>query len=126
MKVLLNQNLTARSFFIEKAEFKISSGDGEKSGIGTVKFQMPDKFLISIKSKAGIEVARIFLTGDSIFINDRFNKKLYYGSTSYLKSKYGYYNIIIASILGDYVNDQKLDRSKINCIEWKVKILRHY
>ena len=50
---------------------------------------MPDKFLISIKSHTGIEVARIFLTGDSIMINDRINKKLYYGSTSYLKNKYG-------------------------------------
>ena len=64
---IINQNLTVRSFFIERAEFKIISNDGEKSGIGTIKFLMPDRFLISIKSKTGIEVARIFLTGDSIY-----------------------------------------------------------
>ncbi len=64
---ILNQNLTARSFFIERAEFSIKSGEEEKNGLGTVKFLMPDKFLITLKSHAGIEVARIFLTGDSIY-----------------------------------------------------------
>ena len=120
---ILNQNLTGRSFFIEKAEFRIRSGDGEKSGIGTVKFLMPDKFLISIKSNVGIEVARIFLKGDSIYINDRFNKRLYYGSTSYLKSKYGITTSLLPVLLGDYVNDQKLDSTKIRCVEGRVKVL---
>ena len=87
------------------------------------KFLMPDKFLISIKSNAGIEVARIYLTGDSIMINDRFNKRLFYGSTSYLKSKYGVTTSLLPVLLGDYVNDQKLDSSKISCADGKLKIL---
>jgi hypothetical protein len=114
---ILNQNLTARSFFIERAEFKIVSGDEEKSGIGTIKFLMPDKFLITIKSHTGIEVARIFLTGDSIMINDRFDKKLYYGSASFLKNKYGVTTAVLPVILGDYVNDIKLDSSSVKCRE---------
>lgn len=119
---IVNQNLTARSFFIERAEFKIISNGGEKSGIGTIKFLMPDKFLISIKSKTGIEVARIFLTGDSIWINDKFNKKLFYGSTSFLKNKYGVSTEILPVILGDYVNDERIDSSKILCEEGKLDI----
>ena len=74
---IINQNLIERSFFIEKAEFRIRTEEGEKSGVGTVKFLMPDKFLISIKSRTGIEIARIFINGDSIMANDRFNKRLY-------------------------------------------------
>jgi hypothetical protein len=120
---LLNQNLTGKSFFIERAEFKIHSGFGEKSGLGTVKFLKPDKFLISIKSIVGIEVARIFLKGDSIFINDRFNKKIYYGSASYLKSKYGVSTSLLPVLLGDYVNDQKPEKKKINCVDGKFSIL---
>ena len=120
---LMNQNLTGKSFFIERAEFKISSDGGEKSGLGTVKFLKPDKFLISIKTIVGIEVARIFLKEDSIFINDRFNKKLYYGSASYLKSKYGVTTSLLPVLLGDYVNDQKTVKKKINCIDGKFSIL---
>ena len=56
-------------------------------------------------------------------INDRFNKKLYYGSTSYLKSKYGVTTALLPVFLGDYVNDQKLDSTKIKCIDGKLNIL---
>jgi hypothetical protein len=114
---ILNQNLTARSFFIEKAEFVIKSGNEEKSGLGTVKFLLPDKFLITIKSHAGIEVARIYFTGDSIMINDRFGKKTYYASASFLKSKYGITTAVLPVILGDYVNDVRLDSSNMKCSE---------
>jgi hypothetical protein len=119
---LLDQNITDRSFYIERAEFTVRSSEGEKSGLGTVKFLMPDKFLISLKSHGGIEFARIFLTGDSIMVNDRFNKRLFYGSASYLKNKYGLTTSILPVVLGDYENDEKLDCSKARCEEnkWNV------
>jgi hypothetical protein len=120
---IVNQNLTRRSFYIGRAEFKIKSSVGEKSGLGTVKFLMPDKFLISIKSKSGIEVARIFLSGDSVMVNDRFNKRLYYGSTSYLKSKFGVTTAMLPVLLGDYVNDQKFDSARIKCTDGKLNVL---
>jgi hypothetical protein len=120
---ITSQNLTGRSFFIEKAEFRVQSGDGVKTGLGTIKFLMPDKFLISLKSNAGIEVARIFLKGDSLFINDRFNKRMYYGSTSYLKRKYGVTTSLLPVLLGDYVNDMKLDSSRISCSNGRLDIL---
>ncbi len=119
---ILNQNITGRSFYIEKAEFRIKSGEGEKSGIGTIKFLMPDKFLISIKSNTGIEIARIFLTGDSIMINDRFNKKIFYGSASFLKNKYGITTALLPVLLGDYVNDEKLDSNRLSCEEGMLSI----
>ena len=119
---IVNQNLTRRSFYIEKAEFRIRSSQGEKSGVGTVKFQRPDRFLISIKSNVGIEVARIFLSGDSIMINDRFNKRLYYGSTSFLKNKYGFTTALLPILLGDYVNDNKLDSTGIKCTDGKLNV----
>jgi Domain of unknown function (DUF4292) len=119
---IVNQNVTARNFFIEKADFKIVSGGGEESGIGTIKFMMPDKYLISIKSRTGIEIARIFLTEDSIMLNDRLNKKLYYGSASYLKSKYGLTTAILPVILGDCINDEIPDRDRLTCKEGKINL----
>jgi hypothetical protein len=119
---LVNQNLTARNFYIEKATFNIKGSEGEKSGIGYIKFLMPDKFLVCLKSNAGIEVARIYISGDSIYVNDRFNKKLYYGSTSYLKNKYGLTTSLLPIALGDYVNDERLDSNKILCTDGKLKV----
>lgn len=122
MQSIVSQNLTGRSFFIQKAEFKITTDQGEKAGLATIKFLMPDKFLIEIKSKAGIEVARIFLSGDSILVNDRFNKKLYYSSASFLKNKYGLTTSVLPVALGDFVNENKLDSSMIKCRDGKVSI----
>jgi hypothetical protein len=120
---IVNQNLTSRSFYIGRAEFKIKNSVTEKSGLGTVKFLMPDKFLISLKSNTGIEVARIFLSGDSVMVNDRFNKRLYYGSTSFLKSKFGITAAMLPVLLGDYVNDQKYDSSMIKCTDGKLNVI---
>jgi hypothetical protein len=119
---IVSQNLTSRSFYIQKAEFRIKTEQGERSSLGSIKFLMPDKFLIEIKSKAGIEVARIFLSGDSILVNDRFNKKLYYSSASILKNKYGLTTSLLPVALGDFVNEKKLDSSMIKCIDGKVNI----
>lgn len=119
---IVNQNLTARSFYIEKAEFRIRNDEGEKTGLGTIKFLLPDRFLISIKSNTGIEIARISLTGDSIMINDRFNKKLYYGSSSYLRDKYGLTTSLLPIVFGDYVNDEKLNCNSINCNNGEISI----
>jgi hypothetical protein len=121
-KNIVNQNITNRSFFIDKAEFRVFGDGGEESGIATVKFKNPDKYLVSIKSKAGIEFARIYLSEDSIFINDRLSKKLYYGSASYLKTKYGLTTAVLPIIFGDYVNDEILKDKKPECIEGKLNL----
>jgi hypothetical protein len=110
------QNITKKSFFIDKAEFRIISGMGEKTGMCTIKFMPPDKFLVSIKSKAGIEIARVYLNKDSVMLNDRFNKKLYYGSASDLKTKYGLTAAVLPVILGDYINEETVDEKKLECI----------
>jgi hypothetical protein len=99
------QNITNHNFFIEKIEFKLKDLDGSQNGFGSVKFVLPDKYLISIKSRTGIEVARIFITTDTLLINDRINKKLYCGSNGYLQSKYGITTSVLPVLFGDYINN---------------------
>lgn len=114
-KKIEDQNISSNSFFIERAEFSIKTEGVERSGLGTIKFKKPDRFLISIKSKTGIEAARIYITTDSVKVNDRINKKLYYGSVTDIKKKYGFTDALVPVILGDFINESIIDKDTIKC-----------
>jgi hypothetical protein len=117
-----NQNLTKYSFFIQKAEFRLVINGETKNGVGSIKFEKPDKYLISIKSRGGIEITRIFISDDTVMINDRINRKFYYGTPAYLKSKYRIDTSVLPLLLGDYINDKVYDTNKINCLGGKFNI----
>lgn len=103
MKFVLRQNLSNSGFFISKAQVTVTT-DGEKTKfIASVKFEYPDRYLISLKSKSGIEAARIFISSDTILINDRINRKLYHGRADYLNFKYGIPVKLLPGIFGDLV-----------------------
>jgi hypothetical protein len=99
------QNITSNSFFIQKAEIQISGREGTEKMLGSIKFESPDRYLISIKSLTGIEAARIFISGDTILVNDRMNRKQYSGSNHYLVKEYGLKTSLIPIIFGDYITD---------------------
>lgn len=118
------QNITNNGFFIQKAEIEILTPGGREKLIGTIKFEKPDKYLISIKSRTGIEGARIYITKDTVLVNDRINKKLYSGTSGYLKLKYGVSQNLLPLLFGDIILDSKCksisikckdDRARINC-----------
>lgn len=119
---IIKQNITINNFFIQKAEIEISSKKVTKKVLGNIKFERPDKYLISIKSKTGIEAARIFISDDTILINDRINRKQYYGSTQYLKSKYGITASVLPIIFGDYISDNLSDSNTV-CSDGKLDII---
>jgi hypothetical protein len=84
------QNITNSGFFIEKAEIEINNDKGKEKFIANIKFELPDKYLISLKSRSGIEGARIYLSKDTILVNDRINQIEYYGTSFYIRKKYGF------------------------------------
>jgi Domain of unknown function (DUF4292) len=116
------QNLTDTSFFIQKAEIEVINQDGKEKFISTIKYEKPDKYLISIKSRTGIEGARIFISKDSILINDRINKKIYFANSFYLKRKYGLPLSCFPLIFGDIVLEKNCDTGQIRCSEDKMNI----
>lgn len=110
---ILNQNLTNNSFNIQKAEIEfINNGEKEKF-IASVKFEKPDKYLISLRSRAGIEGARILITRDSVLINDRIERKLYIGASGYLPGRFGISQNFIPLIFGDLLIGE-LCKNEIN------------
>jgi hypothetical protein len=101
---LLKNNLTSRNFFIQKAEIEISSEELREKFLASIRFAFPDTFNISVRTRTGIELARIFLTRDTVLANDRLNRVLYYGKPGILGRKYGISSDAIPVIFGDYVN----------------------
>jgi len=112
---ITHQNITMEGFFIEKADFTIKTANIDKTGIGTIKFLPPDKYLISIKSNTGIEAFRIYISGDSIQVNDRIDKTYLYGTSQMLKSRFGITTALLPVLFGDYLNDKNLEDNSLKC-----------
>jgi hypothetical protein len=104
IQILEEQNVTSNNFFIQKAKIEIISGGITENFLASIKFLKPDTFLISLRSMTGLEAARIFLTKDTILVNDRINRQLMYGRRGAAESKYGVSSEMLPVILGDYIN----------------------
>lgn len=111
------QNITNQGFFIQKAEIELITESGSENFIGSIKYGKSGKYLISLKSRTGIEGARIYITEDSMLVNDRIDKKLYYGSSFYLRRKYGLDQSFLPLIFGDIILDQKCEVEPLKCSE---------
>jgi len=109
-------NITNNDFNIIKAEINIIIGNEREKMLGNIKYKEPETYLISIRNHTGIEGARILITSDSILVNDRINKKLYYGSTDYLNKKYGITIGLLPIITGDLIIDDN-DSTVMECIK---------
>ncbi len=113
-KEILKSNLTVHSFFIQKAEVEVNKGADKENFIASIKFRIPDTFLISIRTSSGIEAARIFLTRDTIVINDRINRTVFYGSEHSMKKKYGFTGRILPVFFGDVIINED-NNGPFNC-----------
>jgi hypothetical protein len=106
IKNLAIQNITKNNFFIQKAEVEIASKQLNGKLIGSIKYKRPGTYLISLKSRSGIEALRIFISKDTILINDRINQKLLCASSDYLSDN------IVDSIVA--VNDTQCVNGKLD------------
>lgn len=125
LESVLNQNISNNNYFIQKAEIEIVTQSGKEKYLASIKFEKPDKYLISVKSRTGIEGARIYISNDSILVNDRINKKLYSGNTFYLKKKFGVSPGLLPLILGDIILEKSVKALDEKCDENKLLTESH-
>jgi len=122
-----DNNIANNNFYIRKAEIFYSENDISRKILASIKYKKPDTLLISFRNLTGFEIARIFMTYDTVLINDRVNKKLIYGDPDNLKKKYGIDADILMIILGDYVDEGTVDNiydEYINGILTKESIIK--
>jgi Domain of unknown function (DUF4292) len=115
------QNITNSGFIIGKAEIEINKNKSKEKYLANIKYDPPDKYLISLKSRSGIEGARIYLTNDTILVNDRINQIEYYGTSFYLRKKYGFSMSVMPLIFGDLVVEENFKNPENKCLEDNLK-----
>lgn len=101
--VVLKQNLSDSGFYITKAEIAVTSEGESQKFIASIKFLVPGNYLISLRSKTGIEAVRAYITNDTILVNDRINRNLYKGRADYVQRKYGIPVKLLPLIFGDLI-----------------------
>jgi hypothetical protein len=114
-----DQNLSANDFNLKKAEAEINIVGEKQKFLASVKYKTPGRWLISLKSTTGIEVARAFITVDTLLINDKLHKKLYYGNSSIIEKKYGIPFITLPVLFGDFIAGDVTGKDSIKCINGK-------
>jgi hypothetical protein len=97
------KNISNENYFIEKADFLMINNKEITRFVFTVKFEKPDKFLISIRSSSGIEGARLYISEDTVLINDRINKRLLYGKPKDLERLIGIPASLLNIAFGDLI-----------------------
>jgi hypothetical protein len=116
-------NLTNTNFDISKAEIEISGNGENQKFLGSLKYNNSGTYLFSFRSRTGIEVARIYFSKDTVLINDRMKKKLFYGSTNILNDKYGISILALPLIIGDFVDSSVNTQVRVDCKNGKTEIL---
>jgi hypothetical protein len=112
---IVSNNISNNNFYIQKAVVTVSEDDVTNKFLATIKYKLPDSLLISIRAKIGIEIARIFMTDDTLIINDRINKKLRVGNPVDLKNKYGIDPSLVFVIFGDFIIAKEQMQSLVKC-----------
>ncbi len=117
-----NQNITKNSFIILKADIELISQSETDKMIATVKYSSNREFLISIRGKTGIEAARIFISKDTILVNDRINRQQLCASPGYLNTKYGFSQALLPMIFGDFIGRTIEEKNMAECKEGMLSV----
>ena len=115
-------NITNDNFLIEKGEISIKSKDERKRYIFTVKHKKTDEYLISVRNNIGLEGARIFLSDDTVLINDRIRKRLLYGTKNSIENIIGLPSSCLKMAFGDIIIGSDSSKRKIDQINNRIVV----
>lgn len=115
LEAVISNNLSNNDFYIRRADIRVRQENVTVNLNASIKFRRPDSLMVSVRSGMGVEAGKGFLTGDTVIVNDRFNRKLMVGNPVEIRTKYGIDPAMIFVILGDIVVDKGDYRSVLNC-----------
>lgn len=122
LREVSGNNLTSGPVSINRIIIRYKSGGQSRRLRANLKYDGSDKMLISIRTFAGIEAARILAEGDSVKINDRINRIYYRGTKEELSIKYGVSLDDIGLLLGD-IKEIGGQKGRLACSDGQVTII---
>jgi hypothetical protein len=118
-------NLLPKNFYITKGSIEIKSVNENRRLLFTLKHNHPDQFLLVLRNNMGIEGARIFITDDTLLINDRVNKKLIYGKASDIQKITGFPLFFKGLLLGDKIEKANVLRENLESKDGKTYVIQY-
>ncbi len=116
--------LAGTGFFVRKANVEIQTeGTSEKLSL-ILRRNQEEEYLASVRSRTGIEGARVLLTRDTLVVNDRINRMLICGRPESLYRLYGFNSWMLPLVLGDVLaGDSSAAKiaCKDNAVELKIR-----
>ena len=94
-------NVGKKDFIISRFRVDYREGNNNKKAGGFIKRTGDGLMLVSIRSVAGIEIARASIDIDSINVYDRVNNLMYIQTIDYMFNKFGLQDDIISLLWGD-------------------------
>ena len=109
------ENLNKINFDIIKAEISYRDEENREELIAAISYRKDWQYLISLRTRTGFEVGRVYINRDTLLANDRLNRKFYYGSALMLAEKYGIEAEWLPIIFGDLSTDTVEKELSIDC-----------
>jgi len=119
---LIINNINENDYNVIKGSVSVRGSKKAGKYIFSLRHKAPDTYLLSIKNSLGIEGGRIFITQDTLLINDRINRKVLYGKPEMIEKLTGIPIFFKELILGDVVLIGELKEEQIEIDNNKVFI----
>lgn len=114
---LRQDNLSSSGFYISRADIDLNTPAIDIKLIATVKYLFPDSLFISLRTRTGIEAGRVLLTDDTVLVNDRINRLIYYGEPGDLEKKYQIPASAVFAMFGDFIGQPQTYEKSVRCVD---------
>ena len=114
-EILEKNNIAGKGLIISKARIKYSDDATEASFTAVIRINKKGEILASLKSFAGIEVARVIFTEDTFYLFDRIHRTVSFSSFEDVGKRYGLKKEWMMMLLGDTPGILTEKGNKIKC-----------
>ena len=114
-KAIAENNLAGKGFFISKAKVRYSEDGTEISFTANIRVNSNGDLLASVRSFAGIEVARVTISNGEVHILEKLGRKVVYFSLDSLAGGYGMGQNGVMALFGDRPEIEGQKKSALKC-----------
>jgi hypothetical protein len=122
LKGVNSKNITGTGFFIRKGKIVTESESGRVSLFFTMKYSADGKYLISIRSRTGMEAFRVFISNDTILVNDRLNRNVLYGKNHDFEKISGIPASLLKISVGDFFFNKPALEGSDKCMNDEIRL----